>query len=128
MTNWIEHDGGPQPVGDDVWVEIVWPNPEGRYLSFGDEIEQASEIPWEGHKFRFRILNQHLIDAARLEGIRLGLEAAAKDAEMYVEACRNEGVGLAMMAFACHADDIRNLDPETIAREAQDMGSGKETT
>ena len=22
MTDWIEHDGGPQPVDDDVWVEI----------------------------------------------------------------------------------------------------------
>ena len=120
MTDWIEHDGGPQPVGDDVWVEVQWATLEGGYPSrVPDEMEEASEIPWEGHKPRYRILNQHLIDAARLEGIRLGLEAAARDAEMYVEACRNEGGGLAMMAFACHADDIRALDPETIAKEAQ---------
>ena len=62
---------------------------------------------------------QSFIDAARLEGIRLGLEAAARDAEMYVEACRYEDDDVAMTAFACHADDIRALDPETIAREAQ---------
>ena len=67
MTDWIEHNGGPQPVADDVWVVIVWPNPEGRYLSFGNVIEEASEIPWEGHKFRYRILNQHLIDAKQAE-------------------------------------------------------------
>jgi len=162
MTDWIEHNGGPQPVGDDVWVEIVWPNPEGRYLSFGDEIEAASEIPWEGNKPRYRILNQHLIDAkqaeidalrddletwqsvfphvmperlksdqqlaeedvaakidaARLEGIRLGLEAAAKEASDCATDCAQEGLPDSALIFAQHADDIRALDPETIAREA----------
>lgn len=43
------------------------------------------------------IINQHLIDAARLEGIRLGLEAAAREAEI---------------------GDICLLDPATIAKEA----------
>ena len=60
----------------------------------------------------------NLLHAAIRRGIELGLEAAARDAEMYVEACRYEGDDVAMMAFACHADDIRALDPDTIAREA----------
>jgi hypothetical protein len=60
----------------------------------------------------------NLLHAAIRRGIELGLEAAARDAEMYVEACRYEGDDVAMMAFACHADDIRALNPDTIAREA----------
>ena len=120
MTDWREHDGGPQPVGDDVWVEAQWPFAGAHFSEEPDEMEQASELPWEGNKLRYRILNQHLIDAkqaeidalqhevmwlhnaleqteeavvygytllddmddeidaARLEGIRLGLEAAHK--------------------------------------------------
>ncbi|MCA6228490.1 MAG: hypothetical protein IM665_06125 [Phenylobacterium sp.] len=160
MTNWIEHNGGPQPVADDVWVEIVWPNPEGRYLSFGDEIEAASEIPWEGNKPRYRILNQHLIDAkqaeidalrddletwqsvfphvmperlksdqqlaeedvaakidaARLEGIRLGLEAADKAIEALVSTGDlhiEEETALEEASIA-----ICTLNSEAIAQEA----------
>jgi hypothetical protein len=106
MTDWIEHDGGPQPVADDVWMEVIWPTPEGLYLATcRDEIETADEIPWDG-KQRYRVLNQHLIDAARLEGIRLGLEAAAREA-----------VDWAVMP-ANFDDAIRALDPATIAREA----------
>ena len=67
MTEWIEHPGGPQPVADDVSL-YVW-HPWGYFQS------AAGGVNWSG-KQRFRILNQHLIDAARLEGIRLGLEAA----------------------------------------------------
>ncbi len=52
------------------------------------------------------IINQHLIDAARLEGIRLGLEAAAREA-----------VNWAVMP-ANFDDAIRLLDPATIAKEA----------
>ncbi|MCA6360576.1 hypothetical protein [Phenylobacterium sp.] len=68
---------------------------------------------------------RHLIDAARLEGIRLGLMAAERAIKaLYVEcpatAWRN--------ALEDASMDVRNLKPETIAREAQDMGSGKETT
>ena len=109
MSDWIKHDGGPQPVADDVWVERL----DG---GFG----LAGFMPsWNWSKSTsYRILNQHLIDAAMRRGIELGLEAAARDAEMYVEARRYEGDDVAMMAFACHADDIRALDPDTIAREA----------
>ncbi len=52
------------------------------------------------------IINQHLINAARLEGIRLGLEAAAREA-----------VNWAVMP-ANFDDAIRLLDPATIAKEA----------
>jgi hypothetical protein len=54
------------------------------------------------------------IDAARLEGIRLGLMAAKRAIEPLYDP---------------QADDIlQALNPDTIAREAQDMGSEKETT
>jgi len=110
MTDWIEHDGGPQPVADDVWVEVIWPTPEGLYLATcRDEIETADEIPWDG-KQRFRILNQHLIDAARLEGIRLGLEAAARAAD------KGGFTSDWSRAISETVSAIRALDPETIAR------------
>ena len=95
MTNWIEHNGGPQPVHEDVWVEVVDPI-EGAYDS------RADDSDWP-HVTRYRILNQHLIDAARLDGIRLGLEAAAAKVSYWHDA----------------GQAIRALDPETIAREAQ---------
>jgi hypothetical protein len=92
MTEWIEHDGGPQPVADDVSL-YVW-HPWGYFQS------AAGGVNWSG-KQRFRILNQHLIDAARLEGIRLGLEAAKTHL--------TEGGWI---------PEIGDLDPETIAKEA----------
>jgi hypothetical protein len=92
MTEWIEHDGGPQPVADDVSL-YVW-HPWGYFQS------AAGGVNWSG-KQRFRILNQHLIDAARLEGIRLGLEAAKTHL--------TEGWWIPY---------IGDLDPETIAKEA----------
>ena len=137
MTDWIEHDGGPQPVDDDAWVEARWPFSEGRYFSAEpDEMEQASELPWEGNKLRYRILNQHLIDAALKRGIELGLEAAARacleKAEYFAH---NDAfvVGQPLSntreRYACVrcAYEIRAINPDTIAREAQDMGSEKET-
>jgi len=45
-------------------------------------------------------INQHLIDAARLEGIRLGLEAAAEE-----------------VSSLASLEEIRVLDPATIAKE-----------
>jgi hypothetical protein len=152
MTDdWIEHNGGSQPVGDDVFVEVqswVFAHP-------------AKRIEWSATR-RYRIVNQHLIDAkqaeidalrddletwqsvfphvmperlksdqqlaeedvaakidaARLEGIRLGLEAAAKEASDCATDCAQEGLPDSALIFAQHADDIRALDPETIAREA----------
>ena len=75
MTDWREHNGGLQPVGDDVWVGIVTPP----CLNWWDiETMPAKEVGW-GQKFEWSILNQHLIDAALKRGIELGLEAAAKE-------------------------------------------------
>jgi len=99
MTDWIEHDGGPQPVADDVWVEL-------QGIHDPDPLWHAEALQWERGQFLYRILNQHLIDAARLEGIRLGLEAAAREA-----------VDWAVMP-ANFDGAIRALDPATIAREA----------
>lgn len=111
MTDWIEHNGGPQPVGDDVWVEVN--------SNFGVSLGLAEWFPlsWEKHG-RYRILNQHLIDAARKEGIRLGLEAAAKQAEEYSEWSRVRGRDGEIAGFACCASDIRALKTDTIAKEA----------
>ncbi len=64
MSDWIEHNGGPQPVDDDAWVEAQWPFAGGYLSGEPDEMEQASELPWEGWELRYRILNQHLIDAS----------------------------------------------------------------
>ena len=124
MTDWIEHDGGPQPVADDVWVEV-------RQLYQADDRDLATWIAWD-YKLRYRILNQHLIDAARREGIRLGLEAAAKVATEKVEKrigvpCPDGVEGCLAFHFrreyrdksAFHiAHDLRALNPDTIAREA----------
>ena len=111
MTNWIEHNGGPPPVADDVWVEVSWPFPSGGvYLSENaDEFDAASEIPWRD-KCRYRVLNQHLIDAARLEGIREGLEAAAREGTKWFGS-------LSYGAQEILAN-IQAIDPETIAKEA----------
>ncbi len=96
MTDWIEHDGGPQPVADDVWVQR-----DNRYRN-GEDISEAQYADWED-AFHFRILNQHLIDAARLEGIRLGLEA-----KMRLEPSSHPAL----------RPRLRMPDPATIAREA----------
>ncbi|MCA3573129.1 MAG: hypothetical protein IOC86_04380 [Aestuariivirga sp.] len=120
MSDWIKHDGGPQPVADDVWVEL-------QGIHDPDPLWHAEAIRWEGRPFLYRVLNQHLIDAARLEGIRLGLEAAAREADKgsdrlagewregfkadsHLEG-RSDGMDEA-------AELIRALDPATIAKEA----------
>jgi hypothetical protein len=58
------------------------------------------------------IINQHLIDAARLEGIRLGLEAAAREADIDWHDPQSRSQARLTVAH------IRDLDPETIAKEA----------
>jgi hypothetical protein len=120
VSDWIEHDGGPQPVADDVWVEL-------QGIHDPDPLWHAEALRWEGQQFLYRILNQHLIDAARLEGIRLGLEAAAREADKGSDRIAGE------WRDGCRADNylqgqsegmdeaarlIRALDPETIAKEA----------
>lgn len=131
MTNWIKHDGGPQPVADDVWVSLH--EPDGYVIAW---LSQA--VSWQ-KQTSYRILNQHLIDAARLEGIRLGLEAAAKVATEKVEErigvpCPDGIKGCLVFHFrreyrdksAFHIGyDILALDPETIAREAADKETAR---
>ena len=95
MTDWTEHNGGPQPVDDNVWVEVN-DRVEGYF------VDLAQGVDWKEAQ-GYRILNQHLIDAARLEGIRLGLEAAAQVADH---------------DWPDPNSPIRRLDPDTIAREA----------
>jgi hypothetical protein len=105
MTDWIKHDGGPQPVAEDVWIECA-PFTGGQAEALRAGVDPSL---WN-YKLFYRVLNQHLIDAARLEGIRLGLEAAAREAnkwQMQIRPCDR------------FVDDaIRALDPETIAKEA----------
>ena len=109
MSNdWIDHDGGPQPVADDVWVEVN-DEVEGVY------VDLASGVDWPAVKER-RILNDHLIAAARLEGIRLGLEAANKAVEALV------GVHIPIeeeWAFQDAIMAIRDINSDTIARDVQ---------
>ena len=95
MNDWREHNGGPQPVDDETWV--VAPTSD----MWAPEVKPAKSVPWRYATGRYRILNQHLIDAARLEGIRLGLEAAATH-----------------LTEGGWVPEIMSLDPETIAREA----------
>ena len=98
MTDWIKHDGGPQPVADDVWVEAKQNDKERPTYICSGRLGHWPRITG------YRILNQHLIDAARLEGIRDGLEAAAEitDHDWPDPNCA-----------------IRRLDPEDIARKAK---------
>jgi hypothetical protein len=105
VSDWIEHDGGPQPVADDVWVEVlVAKGPHFDVAVFSDGPASCEDWP---NVSQHRILNQHLIDAARLEGIRLGLEAAAREASF-----RWLSGGVEVRGA------IQRLDPATIAREA----------
>jgi len=88
----------PEPVDPDVLAFREWKDrlfPEGTLGEPGDLMECA-------YRAGAREANQHLIDAARLEGIRLGLEAAAKAADAYDDLA---------------AKAIQRIDPETIAKE-----------
>jgi len=124
VTDWIEHDGGPQPVAGDVWVEVS-------QLYQADDRDLARWIAWD-YKLRYRILNQHLIDAARKEGLQMGLEAFDEarlavegDIQKLCDAARLEGIRLGLEAAGAHLTEggwipeIRELDPDTIARKAK---------
>jgi hypothetical protein len=107
MTDWIKHDGGPQPVADNVWVEVVDP------YDGDDPVGTAGAFDWGGIE-EFTVLNQHLIDAAREEGIRLGLKAAHRAVgEMIWVGTPHHHDNVIMRAEAT----IMALDPATIARE-----------
>ena len=105
MTKWIEHNGGPQPVADDVWVDRL----DG---GFG----LAGFMPsWNWSKSTsYRILNQHLIDAARREGIRLGLEAAA----WWLTEIANAADQPESKTLLAGASRLRDLNADSLAREA----------
>jgi hypothetical protein len=109
MTEWIKHDGGPQPVADDVWVECA-PFTGGQ----AEALKAGVDPSLWNYKFFYRILNQHLIDAARIEGIRDGLEAA----HMAIGKELNDKTPLEVAATIMRAEiTIVELDPETIAKE-----------
>ena len=122
MTNdWIEHNGGPQPVGDDVWVEID----EGH---IDHDCGAAREFDWNREEwFRWNVINQHLIDAALKRGIELGLEAAAKEVgagrwrwSTWENHPRMSQWAKSVQSAYEHCEFlIRNLNPETIAKEAK---------
>ena len=120
MTDWIEHDGGPQPVADDVWVSL--------HVSDGYTMSWISQgVPWQKQR-RYRILNQHLIDAARLEGIRLGLEAAARTVrELPDYNIIDREMGLEDADKAICALEA-TLDTLTAEAQANDMGYDKHDT
>jgi hypothetical protein len=104
MTDWIEHPGGPQPVADDYALQVDVPQ-RGKWWTLAVEFDGWS------HPLQFRILNQHLIDAARLEGIRLGLEAAAEEADIDWHDPQSRSQARLTVAH------IRALDPAIIAKE-----------
>jgi hypothetical protein len=131
VSDWIEHDAGPQPVADDVWVEVQIfegkTGPDSGVTGFCQaELHDWSSPVW------YRIINQHLIDAAisifhaeipklwdaaRLEGIRLGLEAAAREIVERVElSCTTDG-GDEWLRTDHMLADIRAQDPETNPKE-----------
>jgi len=126
MSDWIKHDGGPQPVADDVWIECA------PFTGGQAEVLRAGVDPslWN-FKLFYRVLNQHLIDAARLEGIRLGLEAAARAVDAGAKdwhadipwididyPSEDHPVVDTIRALRTEANAIRALDPATIAQEA----------
>lgn len=101
MIDWKEHDGGPQPVADDVWVEVVLargPLPD-RGLCDGP----ASYQNWP-NTTQYRVINQHLIDAARLEGVRRALKAAGEVADAYDESAASAVLWLRAETIAEEAD------------------------
>ena len=83
-------------------------------------------------------MNRDEYDAVLKRGIRLGLEAAARLAEeesgnLSTTARVLRSFGSRSSATVLFTDKgvgsaIRALNPDTIAREAQDMASEKETT
>jgi hypothetical protein len=107
MTDWIEHDGGPQPVAGDVEVEVLYRRMESPCKQVGPaRFRNWKHRPEKANNdiISYRILNQPLIDAALKRGIELGLEAAAEVADH---------------DWPDPNSPIRRLDPETIAREAK---------
>ena len=91
MSDWIEHDEAIAEKAYEIWLD------EGMQ---GHDVIGVGEIAAR----LAREASQHLIDAARIEGIRLGLEAAAEITDH---------------DWPDPNSAIRRLDPEDIAREAK---------
>lgn len=136
MTDWREHNGGPQPVPNGTVIEVE-----------GDTPEDFEHDPWS-NKFRYRVPNQHLIDAKQTEidalqhdvmWLHNALEQTEEavvygytlldDMDAKIDAARLEGIRLGLEAAKRHAEAVTalqsgrlvaipSLDPETIAKEA----------
>lgn len=72
MTDWIEHNGGPQPVDDETWVEVqlrsrgkMSPSPAFKYGSCWNH--QGAGPLGRADIVEYRILNQHLINEKQAE-------------------------------------------------------------
>ena len=118
MSDWIKHNGGPQPVADDVWVSLH--EPDGYVIA-----RLGLTVSWQ-KQTSYGILNQHLIDAALKRGIELGLEAAAREIGERQELASNCPDGGSEYLRTDHMlADLRALDPETIARDAADKETAR---
>jgi len=138
MSDWIKHDGGPQPVAGDVEVEVLYRRMESPCKQVGPaRFRNWKHRPEKANNdiISYRILNQHLIDAARREGIRLGLEAAA----WWLTEIANAADQPESKTLLAGASRLRDLNADSLAREAvldqltseaqaQDMGYDKENT
>ena len=131
MTDWIEHNGGPQPFPNNTVIEAAFigqNTPDGFFglgllgnmegaISTGTTFQGVLTFIEDVHlndTYYYKTVNQHLIDAARLEGIRLGLEAAATAALLQ---SHSEPFDLKYIDAVWSV--IRALNPDTIARETQ---------
>ena len=145
MTDWIEHNGGPQPVADDVWVCVDAMPDEMEEVGAG-YVRLPKQVGSWKHVTGFFILNQHLIDAKQAEIDALQHEVMwlhnaleqTEDAVVYgytllddmdahIDAAHLEGIRLGLEAakraieplYDPQADDIlQALNPDTIAKEA----------
>ncbi len=103
------------------WASIRYPK-VAAYIEAGacdgDDTAEAYRAGQATSAERIKALEE-AIDAARLEGIRLGLEAAAQRAGLEWSDPEAE------RATNIVASTIRALDPDTIAREAADKETAR---
>lgn len=154
MTDWIEHNGGPRPVANGTWVRRLRRPDWRKSPVLGAAVPAGPYDRGWGSVIEYQVLNQHLIDAkqaevvalqrevlrldekleakhaeidaARLEGIRLGLEAAVtacldrREVFLSPEYATDQPLSSLQERFACDrcVEGIRAIDPATIAKEA----------
>ena len=135
VNSWINRDRVVWPEADLTGADLRWADLIDAKQAVIDELRDDLET-WQSvfpHVMPERLKSdQQLaeedvaakIDAARLEGIRLGLEAAGRAVcgqEIKSATKTGEYHGPGRFAGLAEATDlIRTLDPETIAREATD--------